>query len=77
MVSGSGYYYRTNQEKGFMYLDYRYVNDKYDIIADVYIARGDLHDLILYIENIYSIKISIEMIIKNSMIENSAKFVLI
>ena len=40
----SGYYHRDNKEKGFMYLDYRTVDDKCNIIVDCYITKGNVHD---------------------------------
>ena len=40
----SGYYHRDNKEKGFMYLDHRTVDDKWNIIVDCYVTKGNVHD---------------------------------
>ena len=59
----SGYYHRTNKEKGFMYLDHRTVNGKCNIIVDAHVTKGNVHDSvpyidrINYIENTYNIKV--------------------
>lgn len=40
----SGYYHRSHKEKGFMYLDHRTTNGKCNIITDVHITKGNVHD---------------------------------
>lgn len=46
----SGYYHRDNKEKGFMYLDNRTVDGKYNLIVDCYIRPGNVHDSKSYVE---------------------------
>lgn len=46
----SGYYHRDNKEQGFMYLDHRTVDDKCDIIVDVHMTKGNVHDSEPFIE---------------------------
>ena len=45
----SGYYHRSQKEKGFMYLDHRTVDGKSNIILDAYITKGNVHDSTPYI----------------------------
>ena len=45
----SGYYHRSNKEKGFMYLDHRTVDIKNNIIVDCYITKGNVHDSVPFI----------------------------
>lgn len=40
----SGYMYREGKPEGFFYLDHRTVDYKYNIITDVYITPGNVHD---------------------------------
>ena len=40
----SGYYHRSNKEKGFMYLDHRTVDGKSNIIIDAHVTKGNVHD---------------------------------
>lgn len=59
----SGYYCRSEKEKGFMYLDHRTVDNKNNIILDCHITKGNVHDSkpfidrFNYIEKTYGLKI--------------------
>lgn len=59
----SGYYCRSEKEKGFMYLDHRTVDNKNNIILDCFVTKGNVHDSkpyidrFNYIENTYNFKI--------------------
>ncbi|SEO74019.1 Transposase DDE domain-containing protein [Propionispora vibrioides] len=48
----SGYMYRTGKPEGFFYLDHRTVDFKYNIITDVHITAGNVHDASPYIERL-------------------------
>ena len=52
----SGYYHRDSKEKGFMYLDNKTVDDKCNIIVDVYVTKGNVHDSGSFIERAKYIK---------------------
>lgn len=45
----SGYMVRDGKPEGFFYLDHRTVDHKYNIITDVYITPGNVHDSVPYI----------------------------
>lgn len=48
----SGYMFRTGKPEGFFYLDHRTVDFKYNIITDVYITPGNVHDSLPYLERL-------------------------
>ncbi len=48
----SGYMYRERKPEGFYYLDNRTVDAKYNVIADVHITLGNVHDSVPYIERL-------------------------
>jgi transposase len=48
----SGYMYREGKPEGFFYLDHRTVDFKYNIITDVHITPGNVHDASPYIERL-------------------------
>lgn len=48
----SGYMFRTGKPEGFFYLDHRTVDFKYNIITDVHITPGNVHDSIPYLERL-------------------------
>ena len=48
----SGYYHRSHKEEGFMYLDHRSVDGKYNLIVDAYITKGNVHDSQPYLERL-------------------------
>jgi len=50
--SESGYMYREGKPEGFFYLDHRTTDLKYNIITDVYITPGNVHDSVPYLERI-------------------------
>jgi len=52
----SGYYHRDNKENGFMYLDYRTVDSKANIIVDCHVTKGNVHDSSPYIGRLEYIK---------------------
>ena len=52
----SGYYHRSNKEKGFMYLDHRTVDGKSNIIIDAHITKGNVHDSNPFISRMEYIK---------------------
>jgi len=52
----SGYYHRSEKEKGFMYLDHRTVDGKANIIIDSHITKGNVHDSTPYIQRLKYIK---------------------
>lgn len=54
--SESGYYHRSEKEKGFMYLDHRTVDHKCNIIVDAYVTKGNVHDSKPYIGRLEYIK---------------------
>jgi len=48
----SGYMYREGKPEGFYYLDHRTVDFKYNIITDVHITPGNVHDSQPYLERL-------------------------
>ena len=52
---GSGYYHRDDKEKGFMYLDHRTVDGLYNLIVDVHITPGNVHDSRPYLGRLHAI----------------------
>ena len=66
----SGYYHRDNKEKGFMYLDHRTVDDKWNIIVDCYITKGNVHDSNPFIERCEYIKNTFNFNIKNYAVDS-------
>lgn len=48
----SGYMVRDQKPKGFFYLDHRTVDGKTNIITDVHITAGNVHDSVPYIERL-------------------------
>lgn len=48
----SGYMYRTGKPEGFFYLDHRTVDIKYNIITDVHITPGNVHDSSPYLDRL-------------------------
>ncbi len=48
----SGYMCRDFKEEGFAYLDHRTVDSKHNIITDVHVTPGNVHDSIPYIERL-------------------------
>jgi transposase len=48
----SGYMYRTGKPEGFFYLDHRTTDLKFNIITDVYVTPGNVHDSIPYLERL-------------------------
>ena len=48
----SGYMYREGKPEGFFYLDHRTVDAKYNLITDVHITPGNIHDSVPYIERL-------------------------
>ena len=60
----SGYYHRSEKEKGFMYLDHRTVDHKCNIIVDAYVTKGNVHDSSPYIGRMEYIKEKYEFDIK-------------
>lgn len=48
----SGYYHRSQKEKGFMYLDHRTVDNQCNIIVDCHVTKGNVHDSQPYIERL-------------------------
>lgn len=48
----SGYMVRDGKPEGFFYLDHRTVDHKFNIITDVHITAGNLHDSVPYIERL-------------------------
>ncbi len=45
----SGYMYRENKPEGFFYLDHRTTDLKYNIITDVHVTAGNVHDSTPYV----------------------------
>ena len=43
----SGYMYRESKPEGFFYLDHRTVDYKFNLITNVYITPGNVHDSIM------------------------------
>jgi len=53
----SGYMVRNGKPEGFFYLDHRTVDHKFNIITDVYVTPGNVHDSVPYIKRLeYQIK---------------------
>lgn len=48
----SGYMMRDGKPEGFFYLDHRTVDIKYNIITDVHVTPGNVHDSVPYIERL-------------------------
>lgn len=48
----SGYMVREGKPEGFYFLDHRTVDMKYNIITDVYVTPGNVHDSLPYIERL-------------------------
>jgi hypothetical protein len=48
----SGYMVREGKPEGFFYLDHRTVDFKYNIITDVHVTPGNVHDSVPYIERL-------------------------
>lgn len=48
----SGYMVRDNKPKGFFYLDHRTVDSQCNIITDVHVTAGNVHDSIPYINRL-------------------------
>ncbi|MBT2286066.1 IS1182 family transposase [Paenibacillus polymyxa] len=45
----SGYMVRDGKPEGFFYLDHRTVDGKYNVITDVYVTPGNVHDSVPYL----------------------------
>ncbi|WP_116191799.1 IS1182 family transposase [Paenibacillus taihuensis] len=50
--SESGYMVRDGKPEGFFYLDHRTVDHKYNIVTDVHITPGNVHDSTPYLERL-------------------------
>lgn len=50
--SESGYMMRDGKPEGFYYLDHRSVDVKYNIVTDVHVTPGNVHDSVPYIERL-------------------------
>jgi transposase len=48
----SGYMMRDGKPEGFFYLDHRTVDHKYNIITDVHVTAGNVHDSVPYVERL-------------------------
>jgi hypothetical protein len=48
----SGYMYREGKPEGFFYLDHRTVDFKYNLITDVHITAGNVHDSMPYVNRL-------------------------
>lgn len=48
----SGYMYRENKPEGFFYLDHRTTDLKYNIVTDVHVTPGNVHDSMPYVERL-------------------------
>ncbi|HEY0829245.1 MAG TPA: IS1182 family transposase [Bacilli bacterium] len=48
----SGYMVRDGKPEGFFYLDHRTVDHKFNIITDVHVTAGNVHDSIPYLERL-------------------------
>lgn len=48
----SGYMMRDGKPEGFFYLDHRTVDHKYNIITDLHVTAGNVHDSVPYIERL-------------------------
>ena len=45
----SGYMVRDGKPEGFFYLDHRTVDHKFNIITDVHVTPGNVHDSVPYV----------------------------
>jgi len=52
----SGYMVRDTKPKGFFYLDHRTVDARCNIITDVHVTAGNVHDAVPYLERLDRIK---------------------
>ena len=52
----SGYMVRDTKPKGFFYLDHRTVDSRCNIITDVHVTAGNIHDAVPYLERLDRIK---------------------
>nr|WP_229740831.1 IS1182 family transposase [Ornithinibacillus halotolerans] len=50
--SESGYMYREGKPEGFFYLDHRTTDLKFNIITDVHVTAGNVHDSVPYLERL-------------------------
>jgi transposase len=50
--SESGYMFREGKPEGFFYLDHRTTDLKYNIITDVHVTAGNVHDSVPYLERL-------------------------
>lgn len=48
----SGYMVREGKPEGFFYLDHRTVDVKYNLITDVFVTPGNVHDSVPYLERL-------------------------
>lgn len=48
----SGYMVRDGKPEGFFYLDHRTVDGKFNMITDVYVTPGNVHDSVPYIDRL-------------------------
>lgn len=48
----SGYMYRDQKPEGFFYLDHRTTDLKFNIITDVHVTPGNMHDSVPYLERL-------------------------
>ena len=48
----SGYMYRTGKPEGFFYLDHRTVDFKFNIVTDVHVTPGNMHDSVPYLDRL-------------------------
>ncbi|EFM11401.1 transposase IS4 family protein [Paenibacillus curdlanolyticus YK9] len=48
----SGYMYREGKPEGFFYLDHRTVDVKYNLVTDVFVTAGNVHDSVPYLSRL-------------------------
>ncbi|MNN52820.1 hypothetical protein D3C81_1675400 [compost metagenome] len=48
----SGYMIRVGKPEGFFYLDHRTVDTKYNLITDVHVTPGNVHDSMPYLSRL-------------------------
>lgn len=48
----SGYMFREGKPEGFFYLDHRTVDVKYNLITDVFVTAGNVHDSVPYLSRL-------------------------
>ena len=48
----SGYMIRDGKPEGFFYLDHRTVDTKYNVITDVHVTPGNVHDSVPYLSRL-------------------------